>query len=76
MCYDYNEPYCRKDQCDRESTAVKNLIWNFVDVRHNLFRTTDILFGLQSANGMKNTKMGVAKTNKYLPVLTEKLYQI
>ena len=50
----------------------KNLILSFVDAGHNLFSPNDIFDGLQFANGMKNTKVGVAKTSKYLSVLNRK----
>ena len=72
MRYDYNEPYCRKDQCDSESAVAKNLIRSFVDARHNWFSASVIFYGLQLANGMKDTKVGVAKTDKYLSVINGK----
>ena len=37
-----------------------------------MFSTSDIFNGLQFANGMKNTKVGVVETNKYLSVLNRK----
>ena len=57
---------------DRESVVAKNLIWSFVDAGHNLFSASEIFDALQFANGVKNTKVGVAKTNKYLSVLNRK----
>ena len=51
---------------------MKNCIWSFVDAGHNLFSTSNIFDGFQFASGMKNTKVGVAKTNKYLSVLNRK----
>ena len=51
---------------------MKNFIWSFVEVGHNLFSASDIFDGLQFANVIKNLKMGVAKTNKYLSVLNRK----
>ena len=36
------------------------------------FSASDIFDGFQFANGMKNTKVDVAKTNKYLSVLNRK----
>ena len=72
MRYDHNEPYCRKDPCDRKSAVAKNLIRSFVDAGHNSFSANNIFDGFQFANGMKNTKVGVAKTDKYSSVLNEK----
>ena len=40
MCYDYNELYCRKDQCDRESVVAKNLVQSVVDAGQKLLSTT------------------------------------
>ena len=37
-----------------------------------MFSASDIFDGLQFANVIKNLKMGVAKTNKYLSVLNRK----
>ena len=37
-----------------------------------MFSTSNIFDGFQFASGMKNTKVGVAKTNKYLSVLNRK----
>ena len=50
----------------------KNLILSSVDAGHNLFSASDIFDSLHFANGMKNTKVGIAKTNKYLSVLSRK----
>ena len=55
-----------------ENAAAKNLIQSFVDGGRNLFCASDIFDGLQFANGIKNTKAGVAKTDKYLSVLNGK----
>ena len=34
--YDFNEPCCGKDQCDRESAAEKSIIRSFVDAGNDL----------------------------------------
>ena len=57
---------------DRVSVVAENLIWSFVHAGLNLFSPSDIFDSLQFANWMKNTKVGVAKTNKYLSVLNRK----
>ena len=50
----------------------KNHIRSFVDAGHNLLDASDIFDGLRFANAMENTKVGVAKTGKYLSVLNGK----
>ena len=48
--YDYNEPCCGKDQCNRESAVAKNLIHSFVDAGNDAIFANDIFKALQFAN--------------------------
>ena len=48
--YDYNEPCCGKDQCNRESAVAKNLIHSFVDAGNDVIFANDIFKALQFAN--------------------------
>ena len=34
--YDFNEPQCGKDQCDRESAAAKTIIRSYADAGHDI----------------------------------------
>lgn len=72
MCYDYSECCCGKDQCDRNSVVVKNLIHSSVDAGHNLLSASNIFDALLFANEMENTKVGFAETYTSLSVLNRK----
>ena len=39
--YDYNEPSCRKDQCDRESAGAKSVIRSFLNAGNDLMTAED-----------------------------------
>ena len=62
--YDYNEPCCGKDQCDRESAVAKNLIRSFVDTGNDVISANDIFKALQFAKGMKNIQ-GTSRQQKF-----------
>ena len=40
--YDFNEPCCGKDQCDRESAAAKNIIRSYVDAGNDLLNAEQL----------------------------------
>ena len=63
MCYNYNQPCCGKDQCQRESAFAINLTQSYVYTGHNLLSTSDIFEALHFTDGMKNTKVGVSESN-------------
>ena len=62
--YDYNEPCCGKDQCNRESAVAKNCICSFVDAGNNVISANDIFKALQFAKGMKNIQ-GTSRQQKF-----------
>ena len=51
--YDFNEPCCGKDQCDRESAAAKTIIRSYVD--------EDIETAIKYGYGVKDGKVCVLK---------------
>ena len=59
--YDFNEPCCGKDQCDRECAAGKNIIRSYIDSGNDLTTAEDIYTALHYGNGLKNAKVGVAE---------------
>ena len=62
--YDFNEPCCGKDQCDRESAAAKSILRSFIDAGNDVMNAEDVYEGLHYGFGMKNTKVAVAKIEK------------
>ena len=40
--YDFNEPQCGKDKCDRESAAAKTIICSYVDAKNNVESAEEI----------------------------------
>ena len=61
--YDFNEPCCRKDQCDRESAAAKNILRSNVDAENYILTAEDIHKSLHYGFGMKDSKVAVAQIN-------------
>ena len=59
--YDYNQPCCGKDQCDRESAAAKNIIRSYVDAGNDLLSAEDINKSLRYGYGMKNCEIVVGE---------------
>ena len=63
MHYDYNEPCCGKDQCDRESAAAKTILRSYVDSGNDLLTAEDLHKSLHYGYGMKNSQVAVAEIN-------------
>ena len=61
--YDFNEPCCGKDQCDRESAAAKNIIRSYVDAGNDLLNAEHLHESLHYGLGMKSSKVAVAQLN-------------
>ena len=61
--YDYNEPQCGKDQCDRESTAAKTIIRSYVDAGNDIVTAED---ALHYDYGLKNAKVSMVKIENSL----------
>ena len=59
--YDFNEPQCGKDQCDRGSAAPKTIIRSFVDAENDLISAEDVFEALHYGKGMKNAAVSVIK---------------
>ena len=59
--YDYNEPQCGKDQCDRESAAAKSILRSFVDAGNDLLSAEHVFTGLHYGKGMRNAAVSVIK---------------
>ncbi|XP_065670094.1 uncharacterized protein LOC136088903 isoform X2 [Hydra vulgaris] len=59
--YDYNEPCCGKDQCDRESAVVKTILRSYVDSGNNLLTAEDIHKAMHYSFGAKDAKVAVAQ---------------
>ena len=57
--YDYNEPCCDKEQCNRESAGAKSLLRSFVDADNDMTTANDICKGLRYGFGLKNALVGV-----------------
>ena len=68
--YDYNEPCCGKDQCDRESAAAKSLLRSFVDAGNDITTANDIYKGLQYGFGLKNASVGVKEYDNSATILS------
>ena len=59
--YDYNEPCCGKDQCDRESAAAKTIIRSYVDSGKDLLTAENIHQSLHYGYGMQNAQVAVVE---------------
>ena len=59
--YDFDEPCCGKDQCDRECAAGKCIIRSFVDSGNYLLTGDDIYTALHYGNRLNDAKVGVAE---------------
>ena len=57
--YDFNEPQCGKDQCDREAAAAKTIIRSFVDAKNDLVSAEDVHKALHYGKGLKNASVVV-----------------
>ena len=68
--YDYNEPCCGKDHCDRESAAAKSLLRSFVDAGNNVTTSDDIYKALHYGFGLKNASVGVIEYEKSTTILS------
>ena len=61
--YDYNEPCCGKDQCDRESAAAKTIVRSYVDAGNDVLTAEHLHKSLHYGFGMKDSKVAVAQIN-------------
>ena len=52
--YDFNEPCCGKDQCDRESAAAKTIMRSFVDAGNDLVSAEDLEKAIKYVKGVCN----------------------
>ena len=57
--YDYNEPQCGKDQCDREKEGAKTILRSYAG--KNLLTAEEVYNGLHYGKGMKNAAVSVIK---------------
>ena len=64
--YDFNEPCCGKDQCDRESAAAKSILRSYVDAGNDIVTAEDLRQSLHYGFGMKDTMIGVAQVDNVL----------
>ena len=55
--YDFNEPCCGKDQCDRESAAAKTILRSYVDAGNDLLTAEHLHESLHYGFGMKDSKV-------------------
>lgn len=62
--YDYNEPCCGKDQCDRDSASAKAVIRSFVDSGNDLITAEDIYKAMHYGYGVKNAEVSVVEIDK------------
>ena len=65
--YDYNEPCCSKDQCDRECATAKNIIQSYVDAGNDLLTAEDINKSLHYGYGMKNSEIAFGEIQIKMP---------
>ena len=70
MSYDYNEPYCGKDQCDRESAVAKSIIRSFIDSGNDLLDGDDLFKALHYGYGMKDSKVALIQIDATNTVIT------
>ena len=57
--YDYNEPCCGKDDCDRVSAGAKCVIKSYINAGNDLINVIDLHKALQYGNGVQNAKCGI-----------------
>ena len=69
--YDYNEPSCGKDQCDRESAGAKSVIRSFVDAGNDLMTAEDIYTALHHGKGIQNADVAVVSIDWKASILSE-----
>ncbi|XP_065674378.1 uncharacterized protein LOC136091213 [Hydra vulgaris] len=60
--YDFNEPCCGKDQCDRESAPAKTILRSYVDAGNDIVTAKDVAKAVKYGYGIKNAMVSVAKT--------------
>ena len=65
ISYDYNEPQCGKDQCDRESAAAKTIIRSYVDAGNNVISAEDVYQALHYGKGLKHAAVCVIKVENH-----------
>ena len=68
--YDYNEPCCGKDQCDRESAAAKSIIRSSIDSGNDLLDGDDLFKALHYGYGMKDSKVALIQVDATNTVIT------
>ena len=68
--YDFNEPCKGKDQCDRESAAIKSILHSYVDSGNNILQAEDIHQALGGGAKLNNTKVVVIAIDSNNSVLT------
>ena len=57
--YDFNEPQCGKDQCDRESAAAKTIIRSYIDAKNDVISAEHIYDALHYGKGLKDAAVVV-----------------
>ena len=57
--YDYNEPCCGKDDCDRVSAGAKCVVKSYVNAGNDLVNAADLHKALQYGKGVQNGKCGI-----------------
>ena len=57
--YDYNEPQCGKNQCDRESAGTKSLIHSFADAGNDVNSSEDFAKALKYGSELRNSAVAV-----------------
>ena len=68
--YDYNEPCCGKDQCDRESVAAKSIFRSFIDLGNDLLDGDDLFKALHYGYGMIDSKVALIQVDATNTVIT------
>ena len=74
--YDYNEPACGKDQCDRESAGVKSLFLSYVDAGYDLVSAEDVADVLKYESWLKHSAVSVVRTDKSAEIMGPKIQKI
>ena len=59
--YDFNEPCCGKDQCDRESASTKTIIRSYVDAGNDLVTAEDVGKAVKYGYGVKDGMISVSR---------------
>ena len=68
--YDYNEPCCGKDQCNRESAAAKSLLRSFVDAVNGVTTANNIYKRLHYGFGLKNASVDVIEYDNSTTIIS------